>query len=58
MYLTPLKADFDDFQQYLLDSDLADCYLSDSIECVWSVIKNLVYMCLHIPTVKQETILS
>ena len=48
------KADFDGLLQYLLDSDFTDCFLSDSIEHVWSVIKNLILhgMHLHIPTVK------
>ena len=49
-----VKADFDSLLQYLLDSDFTDCFLSDSIEHVWSVIKNLILngMHLHIPTVK------
>ena len=36
------------------NSDFTDCFLSDSIEHVWSVIKNLILngMHLHIPTVK------
>ena len=48
------KADFDGLLQYLLDSDFTDCFLSDSIDHVWSVIKNLILnsMHLHIPTVK------
>ena len=48
------KADFDGLLQYLLDSDFTECFLSDSIEYVWSVIKNLILngMHLHIPTVK------
>ena len=48
------KADYDGLLQFLLDFDFSDCFQSNSVEHVWSYIKDTILygMQLYIPTVK------